>query len=218
MVTAKWVPSPNYSSGRTDRNGVVNTVDLIVIHYIVGTLAAADQVFTSTERQVSAHYGIGEGEVHQYVKESDTAWHAGNFTINTKSIGIEHSADPNRAPDNFTYQTSIQLCIELCQKYGLDPRQAIVPHKKFIATQCPGTVDINRIIEGVAQGMGRRTYRPDMATNRDAMAAFLYRLSGSPAYTPPTTSPFIDIPTNHVFYKEISWMRSSGISNGWPAP
>ena len=29
-------------------------------------------------------------------------------------------------------------------------------------------------------------------------------------------SPFKDVPTNHVFYKEIAWMNSQGIAKGWP--
>jgi N-acetyl-anhydromuramyl-L-alanine amidase AmpD len=39
-----------------------------------GTLAGTDAWFTNPASQVSAQYGIGKnGEVHQYVKEEDTA-------------------------------------------------------------------------------------------------------------------------------------------------
>ena len=62
---------------------------------------------------------------------------------------------------------------------------------------------------------GRKEYRPLQPVLRDQMAAFLYRSAGSPAYTPPTTSPFADVPTNYVFYKEIAWLASRGISTGW---
>ncbi len=47
------------------------------------------------------------------------------------------------------------------------------------------------------------------------MAAFLYRAAGSPAYTPPTVSPFRDVATNQAFYKEIAWVAHKGISTGW---
>lgn len=60
------------------------------------------------------------------------------------------------------------------------------------------------------------TYRPLDAMNRDAMAAFIYRLAGSPSFPPPKTRPFKDIPINHVFAKEIAWMKASGLSNGYP--
>ena len=51
--------------------------------------------------------------------------------------------------------------------------------------------------------------------NRDAMAAFLYRSAGEPAYTPPRDSPFEDVSSTSTFYKEISWAESVGITTGW---
>ncbi|MCD4850995.1 S8 family serine peptidase [Arthrobacter sp. AK01] len=59
------------------------------------------------------------------------------------------------------------------------------------------------------------TYRPVTPINRDAMAAFLYRMAGSPAYTPPAKSPFKDVLTTQQFYKEMSWLAETGISSGW---
>lgn len=59
------------------------------------------------------------------------------------------------------------------------------------------------------------TYRPFTAMNRDAMAAFLYRLAGVTNYTPPAKSPFTDVPTTHQFYRQIAWMESTGLSTGW---
>ncbi|YCK82903.1 carboxypeptidase regulatory-like domain-containing protein [Arthrobacter sp. D3-18] len=60
-----------------------------------------------------------------------------------------------------------------------------------------------------------KTYRPLQPVNRDAMAAFLYRLAGEPEFTPPTESPFIDVPVEAEFYKEITWLAAQGISTGW---
>lgn len=68
---------------------------------------------------------------------------------------------------------------------------------------------------GITTGWADGTYRPDENNSRAAMAAFMYRLAGSPAYTPPAKSPFTDVPTNHQFYKEISWLASTGITTGW---
>jgi len=69
---------------------------------------------------------------------------------------------------------------------------------------------------GISTGYDDGTYRPWQPVNRDAMAAFMYRLAGQPAFTPPATSPFTDITTTTQFYKEMSWMRATGISTGWP--
>lgn len=73
----------------------------------------------------------------------------------------------------------------------------------------------NGISTGWAEANGTRTYRPTAEVSRSAMAAFLYRLAGRPAYTPPSTSPFTDVATTDGFYKEIAWLAERGISTGW---
>jgi S-layer homology domain/Protein of unknown function (DUF1524)/Excalibur calcium-binding domain len=60
-----------------------------------------------------------------------------------------------------------------------------------------------------------RTYRPLSPVNRDAMAAFMYRLAGKPDFTPPTVSPFTDVPVGTQFYKEITWLARQGITTGY---
>lgn len=69
--------------------------------------------------------------------------------------------------------------------------------------------------KGITRGWPDGTFRPTQAVQRDQMAAFLYRMAGSPQYTAPTTSPFKDVPTSHVFYKEIAWLSKQGITKGW---
>ncbi|MBB1503112.1 HNH endonuclease [Propioniciclava sp. MC1683] len=61
---------------------------------------------------------------------------------------------------------------------------------------------------------GTFKYRPVSPINRDAMAAFLYRLAGAPAFTP-TTQSFVDVPPGTQFYAEIEWLATTGISTGW---
>ncbi|MET3165159.1 UNVERIFIED_ORG: hypothetical protein ABIB19_003591 [Arthrobacter sp. UYEF10] len=73
----------------------------------------------------------------------------------------------------------------------------------------------SKISTGWTEPDGRRTFRPLEPVNRDAMAAFLYRYAGNPWYQPPTTSPFVDVPTGNVFYQQITWLASKGISTGW---
>ncbi|WP_235347451.1 S8 family serine peptidase [Arthrobacter sp. SPG23] len=72
------------------------------------------------------------------------------------------------------------------------------------------------ITEGWTLSDGTRVFRPAEQVNRDQMAAFLYRLAGSPTdFVPPAQSPFADVPTTHHFYKQISWLAKQGISKGW---
>ena len=68
-----------------------------------------------------------------------------------------------------------------------------------------------RITTGYPDG----TFRPGENVERGAMAAFFYRLNGSPQFTPPTKPTFSDVPTNHPFYKEIEWMAARGITTGY---
>lgn len=66
--------------------------------------------------------------------------------------------------------------------------------------------------QGITTGWPDKTYRPWTPTNRDAMAAFMYRTAGEPVYTPPTTSPFTDVTPTTQFYKEMCWAAEKGIA------
>jgi hypothetical protein len=70
---------------------------------------------------------------------------------------------------------------------------------------------------GVTQGYKDGTFRPANSVNRDAMAAFLYRFAGAEfdEYLPPTKPIFVDVPTSHQFYTEISWLAETGITTGY---
>lgn len=67
---------------------------------------------------------------------------------------------------------------------------------------------------GITTGYPDGTFRPLGSTERAAMAAFLYRSAGSPAYSPPATPVFTDVPANHQFYKEVMWLKDQGITTG----
>lgn len=58
-------------------------------------------------------------------------------------------------------------------------------------------------------------FHPLESIERGAMAAYLYRLAGSPEFEAPAESPFSDVPTTHPFYKEIAWLKATGITTGW---
>jgi len=71
-------------------------------------------------------------------------------------------------------------------------------------------------LQGITTGFPDGTFRPSLTVTRDSMAAFLYRLAGRPAFTPPAVSPFADVATSHPFYLEITWLASRGITTGTP--
>lgn len=67
----------------------------------------------------------------------------------------------------------------------------------------------------ITHGYGDGTFRPLSSVNRDALAAFLYRLAkGAPASLPAPAFP--DVPASNPFVKEIAWLASAGVTRGWP--
>ncbi len=138
-----WKGSPN-------RQPRTKAVSKIIIHWFgVGTLESANNRFQNSASQVSAHYGISKGRVWQWVKENDIAYHAGNWPANETTVGIEHDAGINPAHDlaEQDYQLSAQLVREIAQRHGLKiNKETVIGHRDVKQTQCPGTIDINKII------------------------------------------------------------------------
>lgn len=77
MASSHWVTQwigcnpTNYNAGRGGYS-----VNGIVLHHSVCTnISAMDNVFQRANYGGSAHYGVQDWTVHQYVDENDTAWH-----------------------------------------------------------------------------------------------------------------------------------------------
>lgn len=140
----------NFTRGR----GKGNTIRYIVIHTYGGVGTNLFNWFQNNPSRVSAHYSVEKsGVIRQYVRDSDSAHHAGNSTMNFQSIGIEHQ-DDGRWNDPLTYtqkqyEESAKLVRELCLKYNIPiTREFIIPHNQIITGRaCPGKLDINKIIE-----------------------------------------------------------------------
>lgn len=161
------INSPNFGRGRQGRK-----IDYIIMHWMAGNLASTDVVFQDTQRQSSAHYGIEDDRIHQYVKEEDTAWHCGNYEMNLRSIGIEHSAQPGRDASAATIETSARLVADICKRYSIPcDRAHILKHSEVFNTQCPGTLPIDTIIAKANNIIGE----DDMMTLDTPIATVLAR-------------------------------------------
>lgn len=68
---------------------------------------------------------------------------------------------------------------------------------------------------GITTGWGDNRFQPLSDIKRDAIAAFIYRMAGSPRFTP-TGRRFRDVSKDTLFAKEIEWCASQGIVEGWP--
>jgi len=140
-MSIQWKGSPNYDKNR-------KPITKIVIHWFgVGDLNSANNRFQSASSGVSAHYGISDDTVFQWVKEEHVAYHAGNYEVNQESIGIEHDATTTKNASEKTYQTSGQLVADICKRHSIPlDREHIIGHNQVKATACPGTLDIDKII------------------------------------------------------------------------
>jgi peptidoglycan hydrolase-like protein with peptidoglycan-binding domain len=149
MVDAKWVGSPNFYS----QNGVQKL--FITDHWAVGTLRSTDVAFNGS-RKASATYCVGQSEVHQYVLEKDYPFSDGNTYANQHTISIEHEggwigADGNRVtPSEAVCELSAQLHADIARRHNFGRLQLgvnVFPHKHWVATECPGTLGINWIVD-----------------------------------------------------------------------
>lgn len=154
MVTRQWwADISNYTPGRQD------TIHGIVIHHAASTsLDSVGQAFSTPGRAGSAHYGVKGQQVHQYVREEDTAWHCGDWPGNCCTIGIEtvnSTGAPNWLVDEETFETLVKLVADIAKRNNLgrikfEP-DGIYPtlsaHRDWSPTYCPGDYLYGRMDE-----------------------------------------------------------------------
>lgn len=129
--------------------------EAIVIHIAVGSLGSVDSHFNDPAAQVSAHYCVAKsGKVHQYVHETDTAFHAGivvnptwpllkpDVNPNFYTIGIEHEGLPDDVWPDAQLASSAALVGEIAQRWNipLDDQHVIRHHQIRASKTCPGNV------------------------------------------------------------------------------
>lgn len=68
--------------------------------------------------------------------------------------------------------------------------------------------------QGISTGYPGDIFQPTLATARQAMVTFIWRLAGSPE-APPGHPTFSDVPADNPFYEAISWAAATGIANGY---
>ncbi|MET7685840.1 peptidoglycan recognition family protein [Streptomyces sp. NPDC005423] len=139
-VSCEWIPAPYAQFGDNDYGNhdlgdrpASQSIKYLVIHDTEGTW---DGVLNLVQdpTYVSWNYTVRstDGLIAQHVKAKDVAWHAGNWYINAKSIGIEHEgflAAPDAWYTEAMYRTSARLVSYLSRKYGIPlDRQHILGH------------------------------------------------------------------------------------------
>lgn len=145
-VTCESVPAPyqelpndDYGNHDLANRPVSQKIDHIVIHDTEGYW---DNVLEMAQdpTYVSWHYTIrsNDGLIAQHVPTKDVAWHAGNWYVNAKSIGIEHEGFAAKGTwyTEAMYRSSAKLVGYLAHKYSIPlDRAHIIGHDNV-----PGTV------------------------------------------------------------------------------
>lgn len=129
----------------------------IVLHYTAGGTFDANVIYLTkpNARHVSAHFVIGrEGQVALICPLNVIAWHAGKWSRNRTSIGIEnvHANDDTPYPEA-QLEALVQLCAQLCELFGIDPAAGIVGHRDIVPTVCPRALDVAAVQMEVAREM-----------------------------------------------------------------
>lgn len=148
---ATWVGSPNY---RYREPAPVKTH--ITLHWMDGTLAGTDAHFQNPGTikdgrgtGTSTQYGIGQTEIHQYVPEAEYAHGDGDAYSNANGISIEHEGGPDRPITDAVYDLSARLVADIAARHQLGELKVgvnVYPHNHWVATECPGTLDLERIV------------------------------------------------------------------------
>ncbi|MEV5494406.1 N-acetylmuramoyl-L-alanine amidase [Nonomuraea fuscirosea] len=151
-LTCEWMPAAykrfgkkkDRDYGNHDRLARTRAVDYIVIHDTEGSYAGIPSMIRNP-KYVSWHYTIRsrDGHVAQHVKTNDIAWHAGNWDVNTRSIGIEHEGYLAKGGAWYTeamYRSSARLVKHLAAKYHIPLNRAHILGHDNVPGTTPQTV------------------------------------------------------------------------------
>jgi len=117
----------NYS----DYSRTASDISWVIIHTVQGSYSGCISWFQNSSASVSAHYVVrsSDGQVTQMVKEADVAWHAGNWTYNAGSVGIEHEGyvdSPETWYTDAMYASSAALTADIAARNGITPSASTI--------------------------------------------------------------------------------------------
>ncbi|QIK63683.1 hypothetical protein G7068_11150 [Leucobacter viscericola] len=142
-------------------------------------------------------------------KLSGTPTKVGSFTFTVKA-----DAAGVVATKAYTIVVSKDTVIPPCIKPRQIPVFADTPlsHKFYKEIDW---MECMKYSTGWRQPSGKPLYKPQNNLERQAMAAFIYRMEAPKNYKAPKVSPFADVKPGDSFYKEIAWMYESKLSTGY---
>lgn len=195
----------NFTAGRQ------RPVDRIVVHYTAGDGDTAEnngRYFQGADRKASAHYFVDELETVRSVKEEDTAWHAGSWEMNCRSVGVEMCSKKDGEGKYYIPQATVQnaakLVRELMQSYAVSAEN-VLRHYDVTGKNCPAPMVEDESLwlafkaslteekpspwaeeacrwaveAGLFHGDGEGNYDWQSPVTREQLAAVLYRLNSN---------------------------------------
>lgn len=145
-VACEWIPAPyeEFGDGDYGNHDLANrpasqSVKYIIVHDTEGSWDTTLKL-VQDPTYVSWQYTLrsSDGHIAQHVPLKDVAWHAGNWYVNAKSVGLEHEgflASPDAWYTEAMYRTSARLVRYLAQRYDIPlDRRHILGHDNV-----PGT-------------------------------------------------------------------------------
>ncbi len=144
----EFIKTENYWVGRGKYRP-----EAIVIHITCGPASACIDWFLRQESQVSAHYLVcRNGKIVQFVREEDTAWHAGKVVNptwrllregvnpNLYTIGIEMEGWEDQKPTFIQTIVCAVLIGVIAKRWGIPlDKDHVIGHREIDARKnCPG--------------------------------------------------------------------------------
>ncbi|MFE4177336.1 N-acetylmuramoyl-L-alanine amidase [Streptomyces sp. NPDC056909] len=154
-VACEWLPAAYAEFGDKDYGNhdkadrpASQSIDYIVIHDTEGSWDTTLKLIQNPD-YVSWNYTLrsSDGHIAQHVATKDVAWHAGNWYINAKSVGLEHEgflAAPDAWYTESMYRTSARLVKYLAERFDVPlNRQHILGHDTVPGTTTPLIPDMH---------------------------------------------------------------------------
>jgi hypothetical protein len=144
-VPAPYQELPNNDYGNHDKADRPKSqkVEYVIIHDTEGYWDTAMDLVTDPT-YVSWHYTIrsADGQIAQHVPTKDVGWHAGNWYVNAKSVGIEHEGFAAKGTwyTEAMYRTSAKLVGYLARKYDIPLDRAHILGHDNVPGTLPATI------------------------------------------------------------------------------
>ncbi|SCE86914.1 N-acetylmuramoyl-L-alanine amidase [Micromonospora mirobrigensis] len=215
-LACEWIPAPyekygpnpgDYGNHDLGNRPAQQKIEYIVIHDTEGYFGPSVKL-VQDKTYLGWHYTLRsvDGYVAQHIKARDVGWHAGNWYVNAKSIGIEHEGFAGHGTwyTEAMYRASAKLVRHLALRFRIPlDRQHILGHDNVPGTTA-GTVrgmhwdpgpywdwshyfDLMKVpfrSTGTPR-TGLVTIDPDYATNQPAFYGCNQQPPGVPTPTPP---------------------------------